>query len=135
MAGAHVQTGFLVHITSPPQSSEWDSQGTHLTSQLRVRGFAALNSDPQSRRCPVDLGRQTWPHLPRTHLEQKQSTSHLGGTLLPDPRPSPWHPGLSTLGSSHCTHCTFKLPQRGLMSRGCSSSLSYQLRKPFLLFC
>ena len=123
---ARVQTGFLVDIPSPPQSSEWDSQGTHLTSQLRVRGLAALNS-----LIPRAGGaQQTWEGKPGptscTHTWSRNRA------LLP---PCPWHPGLSTLGSSHCTQCAFKLPQRGLMSRGCSSSLSHQLRKSFLLFC
>lgn len=129
---ARVQTGFLVDIPSPPQSSEWDSQGTHLTSQLQVRGLAALN-------CLIPRAggaQQTREGRPSpascAHTWSRNSASHLGAHFSP---PYPWHPGLSTLGSSHCTHCAFKLPQRGLMSRGCSSSLSHQLRKSFLLFC
>ena len=90
MAGARVQTGFLVHITFPPQSSEWDSQGTHLTSQLRVRGFAALNS-----LIPRAGGaQQTWEGRPgptsRAHTwSRNRALPTWGAHYCPLPAPAP----------------------------------------------
>lgn len=131
MAGACGQIDFLVLISFPPWSSEWDSQGSHFTHQLWAGWCATLytgsSEQRHSRPQKVSLALPA-ASTPAGRSRARPCMCGEGGAgreadLSPASRSVHW--GAAT---------TLLSPRGGMKSCGNSNPLSHQLRKSFFSF-